>query len=105
MVDVSTEPRGHRLAIASTAPDGTCSCAGTLHASVRLPMGPMYGRNATLHVGRAHARAIIPDVLALMADGRLHPEEVTTLHAPLADAPAALAAHVGGDSIKTVLVA
>jgi alcohol dehydrogenase len=105
VVDISTEPAGHRLAIACTAADGTCSCAGTLHASVRLPMGAMYGRNATLHVGRAHARALIPEVLALMADGRLRPEDVTTVQAPLDDAPAALATHVGGDSIKTVLVA
>ena len=63
----------------------------------------MYGRNATLHVGRTHARAVIPHVLELMREGRLRPELVTTLTAPLDDAPAALAAHVHSAQTKTIL--
>jgi alcohol dehydrogenase len=103
VVDASTSSDGLRLAIALTAPDGTCSSVGGLYKTARLPFSAMYGRNATLHVGRTHARAVIPHVLALMREGRLRPELVTTLTAPLDDAPAALAAHVHGAHTKTIL--
>ena len=46
---------------------------------------------------------MIPHVLALMREGRLRPELVTTLTAPLDDAPAALGAHVHGAQTKTIL--
>ena len=55
--------------------------------------------------GRTHARAVIPEVLALVADGRLKPETVTTTVAPLDDAPRALTEHVRGDATKTILTA
>jgi alcohol dehydrogenase len=64
----------------------------------------MFGRNATLHLGRSHARAVIPAVLELMAQGRLAPEQVTTQLAPLDDAPLALRRHAVGEDTKTVLV-
>jgi threonine dehydrogenase-like Zn-dependent dehydrogenase len=56
-------------------------------------------------VGRTHARVHIPKVLDLMARGELRPELVTTLVAPLDDAPAALAEHMRGGSTKTILSA
>ena len=93
------------LALASTAPDGVCSSAGSLHRSARLPILLMYGRNATLHVGRTHARASMPKVLELVARGDLHPETVTTCVAPLDDAPSALREHFLGAGVKTVLTA
>ncbi len=65
----------------------------------------MYIRNVTLHLGRTHARALIPDVLELMTDGRLRPELVTSAVAPLDDAPAALREHLLGRGVKTVLTA
>jgi alcohol dehydrogenase len=104
VVDASTTDEGLQLAIGLTAPDGTCSSVGGLYPTARLPFSSMYGRNATLHVGRTHARAVIPHVLELMRDGRLRPELVTTLTAALDDAPAALAAHVHSTGTKTILV-
>jgi alcohol dehydrogenase len=65
----------------------------------------MYARNVTLHVGRTHARAVIPDVLALIGAGRLHPEAVTTTLDSLAVAPEALREHYLGGGIKTILTA
>jgi alcohol dehydrogenase len=65
----------------------------------------MYARNVTLHIGRAHARALIPDVLALMAGGRLHPETVTSTLGSLDDAPQVLAEHFRGGGIKAILTA
>ena len=38
-----------------------------------------------------------------MADGRLHPEAVTTTVASLDDAPSNLHDHPAGDSTKTIL--
>jgi alcohol dehydrogenase len=103
VADVSATPRGLALALARTAPDGICSSSGSLHASLRIPGTLMYGRNATLVVARAHARALIPEVLDLMASGRLHPERVTTAVAPIDDAPGALAEHMRAGSAKTII--
>jgi alcohol dehydrogenase len=91
------------VALSHTAPDGVCSSAGSLHRSARIPTLQMYVRNVTLHLGRAHARALIPQVLELMRDGRLRPELVTTTVAPLDDAPRVLREHFLGGGVKTVL--
>lgn len=87
-----------------TAPDGICSCVGSLNAS-RIPTASMFGRNATLIVARSHARAVIPEVLALIADGRLAPERVTTVLGPMDDAAAILNDHMRGGSTKTIVAA
>jgi alcohol dehydrogenase len=105
VVDLSASPAGLHLALSLTAPDGVCTCAGTLHATARIPALLMYGRNVTLTIARSHARAVIPEVLELMARGRLRPELVTTLVAPMDEAREALAAHLRGESTKTILSA
>ena len=63
----------------------------------------MFGRNITLIIARAHARAAIPEVLKLMAEDRLHPELVTTVEAAMDDAPAALSEHMRGQSTKIIV--
>lgn len=105
VADISATPRGTRFAVERTAPDGVCSSAGGLHASVRMPLSTMYGRNVSLHVSRCHARTEIPRVLDLMESGRLRPETVTTVVASMDDAPAALEEHVHLGHAKTILVA
>jgi alcohol dehydrogenase len=103
VADISSTPSGLRQAVALTAPDGVCSCAGSLHASSRIPTALMFGRNATLVMARSHARALIPGVLTLIADGKLRPEQVTTVVAPMDDAATALNEHLRGASTKTVV--
>jgi len=104
VADVSAASLG--LALSCTAPDGICSSSGGLHRRARIPFVQMYIRNVTLHVGRTHVRALMPEVLDLMTRGALRPETVTTTIAPLEDAPAVLREHfLGGDSVKTVLTA
>jgi alcohol dehydrogenase len=103
VADVSAAPAGLRFALSLTAPDGVCSSSGTLHATARIPTLLMYGRNVTLKVARAHARALIPDVLELMSSGRLQPAKVTTNVAGFDDARAALTEHMCGVHAKTVL--
>ncbi len=101
VADVNTNPG---LALANTAADGICSSAGGLHRNANVPMLRMYVRNATLHVGRTHARALIPEVLAMMVEGRLHPESIPMNVAPLDDAIGVLHEHfTSGEGVKTVL--
>jgi alcohol dehydrogenase len=93
------------LVLSRTAADGVCTSSGGLHRSARVPMLRMYGRNVTLHVGRTHARALMPEVLALIAEGKLDPRPVISCVAPLDDAPRALAEHFRGGGVKAVLTA
>ncbi len=104
VADVSVDGLPH--ALSATAPDGVCSSSGGLHRGTRIPLLQMYIRNATLHVGRTHVRALIPDVLELMTRGGLRPEAITTTVAALDVAPSVLREHfLGGESVKTVLTA
>ena len=65
----------------------------------------MFGRNVTCRIARSHARAVIPEVLGLMQEGKLSPELVTSDLASMDEAPEAIKRHVLGDATKTVLVA
>jgi alcohol dehydrogenase len=103
VVDGGARPESLLMALSKTAPDGVCSSVGALYRTARIPTGLLYGRNATLHIARAHARAVIPKVLELMTGGALHPELVTTAVAPLDDATTALREHFLGDGVKTIL--
>jgi alcohol dehydrogenase len=103
--EASGHPAGLRLALASTAPDGVCSSIGSLHRRASVPVLAMYARNVTLHVGRTHARTLIPHVLELISAGRLHPEAVTSTLDSLDTAPDALREHYLGGGIKTILTA
>jgi alcohol dehydrogenase len=105
VVDVSGTPKGLRLALGRTAPDGICTSAGGLHRSARIPVSYLYGRNVSLHISRAHARTIIPQVLELVTRGLLRPESVTTALARIDDAVPALREHVRAGTTKTILTA
>jgi alcohol dehydrogenase len=104
-LDMSASSRGLWTALAHTAPDGVCSCAGVLHRGVRIPAGLMFARNVTLHLGRAHTRTLVPAVLDLVTRRGLRPQDVTTTVASWDDAPAALREHVLGDATKTIVTA
>lgn len=104
VVESSASRRGLHRALELTAPDGICTSSGSLHTISRIPTGLMFGRNATLHIGRSNARAIIPHVLELIAAERLRPEAVTDHVAPLDDAPRALREHALGNATKTILL-
>jgi alcohol dehydrogenase len=103
VADVSFEPSGLKAALEATSPDGVCTSSGSLHRAAKVPIALMYGRNVTLHVGRTQARAVIPSVLELMADGRLRPELVTDCLADFDDAPRALHDHARGNATKTIV--
>ena len=103
VVDATVSDLG--VSLAHTAADGICSSLGGFHRSARVPLVQMYVRNATLHIGRTHARHLIPRVLELILDGRLHPESVVTSVGALDDAPRILREQFLGGGVKTVLTA
>lgn len=105
IADISGAPTGLRLAIKLAAPDGIVSSSGMLHARASIPTSLMFGRNTTVTIARAHTRALIPDVLALIEENRLRPDLVTTVTAPIDDAPKVLSEHLQGQSTKTILTA
>ncbi|WP_169747988.1 zinc-dependent alcohol dehydrogenase [Pseudonocardia acaciae] len=105
VVAATVSSRGVWTALSLTAPDGVCSSVGGLHRTARIPAIGMYTHNASFHVGRTNARALMPGVLDLMAAGRFHPERVISTHGALDDAPRLLARHYRSSDIKTVLSA
>jgi len=59
-----------------------------------MPGGPsarfeMYTRGITFHVSRADSRRLLPDVIGLVATGRLDPLAIPTTVVPWDEAPAA----------------
>jgi len=78
-VDTSSSVDGLHCAIRSTAGDGICTSVGIYYQpEVGLPLLEMYTHNITFVTGRPSARPAIPHILQLVADGRLHPERITT---------------------------
>ena len=90
-VDHSGHASGLQSAIRSTEPEGRCTSTSIYFTDVALPMLEMYTRGISLRTGRVNARAIIPAVLDLIAQGRLNPEVVTAEVVPWNDADQALA--------------
>lgn len=105
VVDVSGDARGLAVALSATAPDGTCSSAGGLFRTARLPYARLYGRGVTVHLGRSSARANLPAVLRLMAAGQLPLDRVTDGRGRLDDAPRVLHEHLRSGATKTVITA
>ncbi|WP_173065003.1 zinc-dependent alcohol dehydrogenase [Phytohabitans houttuyneae] len=96
-VTVSTDatPEGIRLALGSTARGGVCTDTGIFPGDVRLPLRAMYMSGVTLVTARADARSDLPEVLALVADGRLDPSVVTADVVPWEEAAHAWSNHAG----------
>jgi threonine dehydrogenase-like Zn-dependent dehydrogenase len=93
---VSADPAALLLAARSTAPDGTCTCAGIVfQPETPIPLLEMYTKITTFRTGRVHARPVMACVLELMADGRLRPDAVTDRVLGWDEAPEALADNLG----------
>jgi alcohol dehydrogenase len=91
-VDASADPEKLATALRSTAPCGTCTSIGIYWGNdVPLPLLEMYDRAVTFVTGSPMARPAIPEVLELVASGRLEPERITTGVVSFEDAADALA--------------
>jgi alcohol dehydrogenase len=90
-VDTSAHPDGLALALRSTAPGGTCTAVGIFYEEyTRVPLLEMYSAGVTLRHGRVAARAAMPAIFQLIADGRFNPASVITATASWEDAADAL---------------
>jgi threonine dehydrogenase-like Zn-dependent dehydrogenase len=71
-------------AVQSLAKAGTLAIIGVYPQTARVfPIGAAMNRNLTLKMGNCHHRRYIPDLLALVANGTVHPEEILTQTGPL----------------------
>lgn len=100
VVDAGVRAEGLRYALTSTEPQGICqSVSFYAGAAMEIPLGRLYTLGIELHTGRANAAALLPEVMRLIAAGRLHPDRVTTRIARWEEAPEAFLE----DSIKLVV--
>jgi len=90
-VDACVLDPGRDLALAATAPCGTCtSVSGGVSPRSTLPLQPMYLKGIRYEVGRVHARATAPAVLDLVKSGRLDPGAIITKVVSFDDASEAM---------------
>lgn len=90
-VDASSDVAGLGCAIRSVEPGGVCTSVSIYFAKdVPMPLLAMYATGMTFRTGRANVLADIPEIIALVQSGRLHPERITTKLAPWEDASEAL---------------
>ena len=100
-VDASAHEHGLGIALRSTDHGGVCTSTGIYYtARTPVPLLDMYGTGLTFVTGRVDSRAVLPEVLALVASGKLRPEQVTTRVASWLDAAEAML-----DSTVKVVVA
>jgi threonine dehydrogenase-like Zn-dependent dehydrogenase len=91
-VDASADPARLATTLRSTGPCGTCTSIGIYWQNdVAVPLLEMYDRAITFITGSPQARPAIPEVLDLVASGKLAPERITTRVVSFGDAPDALA--------------
>jgi threonine dehydrogenase-like Zn-dependent dehydrogenase len=90
-VDASAHPAGLALALRSAGAGGICTVVGIFYEEyTRVPMLEMYSVGVTLRHGRAPARALMPEILTLIAAGRFDPTPITTATVGWEDAAQAL---------------
>jgi threonine dehydrogenase-like Zn-dependent dehydrogenase len=89
VVDAGITAEGLDFALRCTEPEGICQSVSFYAAPVPVPLGKLYTLGIRFFIGRCHAAALLPEVLPLIAEGRLRPGEVTTRVVGWEDAPAA----------------
>lgn len=99
-VDGSGTADGLGCALRSVLPGGVCTSVAIYYADTPVPLLEMYDRGVTFVTGRVNARGDLPDVLELVASGRLAPERVHDAPVAWDDAIDALLA----DGTKPVFV-
>jgi len=100
VVDAGLTPNGLRYAVRATEPEGTLqSVSFYAGGDMPMPLGRLYTLGIRFFVGRAHAAALLPEVMPLIAAGKLRPGEVTTRVVEWEDAPTAW----GEPAIKLVV--
>jgi alcohol dehydrogenase len=80
VVDCGVDAKALGYALASTEPEGVLHSVSYYAAepTVGLPLGKLYTLGIRFFIGRAHSAALLPEVVDLVATGRLDPAPVTT---------------------------
>ena len=92
VVDAGLTPNGLRYAVRATAPEATLqSVSFYAGGDTPMPLGRLYTLGIRFFTGRAHAAALLPEVMPLIEAGRLRPAEITTRVVDWEDAPTAYA--------------
>jgi alcohol dehydrogenase len=78
VVEAAGAPDGLLCALRSTEPYGWCTTVSVSFEPVTIPVVELYTRGITFHASRADGRRLLPDVLDLVATGRLDPLAVPT---------------------------
>jgi threonine dehydrogenase-like Zn-dependent dehydrogenase len=100
VVDAGLTSVGLRYAIRATEPEGTLqSVSFYAGADTPIPLARLYTLGIRFFTGRAHAAALLPEVMPLIEQRRLRPQEVTTRVVDWDEAPAAY----GEPAIKLVV--
>jgi threonine dehydrogenase-like Zn-dependent dehydrogenase len=87
-VDCGLDPNGFHWAVRATEPEGVLhSVSSYLDDTIPVDLRRLYTLGIELHIGRAHSAALLPEVTAHVAAGRLQPELVTTAVIGWDDAP------------------
>src|SRR6202008_5090571 len=69
-VHPSADPSLLSATLRATWPDGVCTDTGIYYqGKVEMPLLPMYTRGVRFVTGRVNARAVIPEILELLAAG------------------------------------
>jgi len=90
-VDAGASRASVACAARSTEPGGTCTSVGVIfEPATPMPLLEMYMKGVHFHIGRAMARPLIPELLGLVAAGRLRPQRVTDAVVAWEDAPGAV---------------
>jgi threonine dehydrogenase-like Zn-dependent dehydrogenase len=76
VVDCGTRVEGLHHSLACTAPEGVLHSVSYYAAEsmTPMPLGKLYTLGIQFHIGRAHSAAVLPEVIGLVADGRLAPD-------------------------------
>jgi alcohol dehydrogenase len=86
-VNASGDPDVLRFAFSSTAANGTLTLVSMYFGETTpVPLERMYAKSMRLLNERIHARTLLPPVLAYCAEGRFHPEAVTSRVVPFSEA-------------------
>jgi alcohol dehydrogenase len=89
-VDGTGDPDGLAAVLRSTEDYGYCTSVAIYFGPVTpVPLLDMYTRGVTFHVSRADSRRLLPEVIPMVAAGRLDPLAIPTTVVPWEEAPAA----------------
>jgi threonine dehydrogenase-like Zn-dependent dehydrogenase len=94
-VHTSADPALLATTLRATWPDGVCTDTGIYYDKVEMALLPMYTRGVRFVTGRVNARAAIPQVLDLLAQGCCDLSPAVDRVVPWEDAPSAWPAMTG----------